>query len=595
MLLRSLLALILLLTILKFRFKIPKNYFTSKITLIVLGILLTIFLATLFSPQGLNSIWGTYDRGLGLIQWLTFGTYFFLLLLYLNKKHIILGLKLLIFGTTLIAAYGILQNYSIDPIFAHFNTDFLEGRIFSTLGNPDFLAQLLAPVIALTLFFAWAKKKILHKIIYILPAIIMFIALLQTGSRASFLALILGILFFIFLRIKRKKHILIITGSLILLILVGIQLGLPTLDRFQLNSENFRSAESRLIIWDVAANTILDHPILGLGPDNFGIRFPEYMKPEFYYLEDNLHISADRAHNETLEMGLIGGFPLMLLYLALIALVLQHLIKNPKKKLSTALSLGLLIIFLQNQLTFSQVTHFVLTFYLLAGLIITTTPPKSFQWRPTKLFRYLGTPILIIFLLFIFAETVIHRVYAEGWYTYALATEDTKTGLQNAIAFAPLETEFRYDLLMWFPEERNEQLHALRQIEGESIDVLAWSANYMLSVDTEEAYTLFEEVIALNPLYPHTTRAYADGLYIDGKYATAAQYYETYLTLVPAFWTWCPDLESYSEYEQKKYRIFYKNVPDFNNSLIHLHDAYTQLGEAEKAAELYEYLECLNG
>jgi O-antigen ligase len=594
LLLQFLLLTTALLTLIKFflekKLAFPEKFFTHPIAKIILLMLGIIFLATIFSPQRLNAIWGTYERGLGLIAWLTFGTYFFLLLLHLDKKWIERGLKLSVLGTTLIALYGISQKFGLDPIFANFNTDYLEGRIFSTLGNPDFLAQLLAPIIALTVFFAWTKKKPL----YVIPTIIMFIALLQTGSRASFLALIFGLAFFVFLLIKKKKQLLMISAALLFVFVLGIKLGLPTLDRFELNSENFRSVESRLVIWGVATQAILNHPILGLGPDNFEIHFPEYMQPDFYYLEDNLHISADRAHNETLEMGLIGGLPLMLLYLALIAWVLHHSIKNPNKKsLSSGISLGLLIIFAQNQLTFSQTAHFTLTFFLLAGLIITTANPQTATWRPTKPFLYFGTTAILLFLLFTFDEVINDRLSAEAWYTYALMTDDTKTGVQSAIYHDPFNTKFRYDLLMWFPETRAEQIEALRVIEGDTIEVIAWKANYMLNVDTEEAYALFEEAIALNPLYPHTTRAYADGLYLNEDFELTAKYYEDYLNLAPEFWTWCPDLESHSEYEQKKYRIFYKNVPDFNNSLIHLYNAYLNLEEDEKAETLNEYLECL--
>ena len=575
-----------LLTILKFllekKLPIPEKFFTSPLAKIVLLILSVIFLATVFSQQQLNSIWGTYDRGLGLITWLSLGAYFFLLLLHLKKKHIAHALKLLILGTTLIALYGIFQNLGWDPIFTGFDTDYLEGRIFSTLGNPDFLAQLLAPVIALALFLARKKPA------YAIPAIIMFIALLQTGSRASLLALIFGLLFFAFLLIKKKSRFVLISTALLFLFFLGIKLGLPTLNRFELNDENFRSAESRLIIWNVATQAILDHPIFGLGPDNFEIHFPEYMQPDFYYHEDNLHITADRAHNETLEMGLIGGLPLMLLYLILIAYITRHLVKN-KSHPSAKISLALLIIFAQNQLSFSQITHFTLTFFLLASLIITSTDPKTITWKPNKI----AAVFLFLLLFFTFDQVITDRLKAEAWYTYALSTDNTKTGVQNAITHAPLDAKLRYDLLMWFPETRAQQIEALEIIEGKTIEIMAWKANYMLSIDTEEAYRLFEEVIALNPLYPHTSRAYADGLYTNEDYEPAAKYYEDYLTLVPEFWTWCPDLESHSEYEQKKYRIFYKNVPDFNNSLIHLHTAYTNLGETEKAESLNEYLTCL--
>lgn len=571
--------------------KINTAFFKSPLALIVWGMMFVIFLATIFSEQMLNSIWGTYERGLGLIAWLTFGTYFAATLLFLDKKWIKRGSIWLIYGVSFIAIYGICQKFGWDPLFAGFDVDFLEGRIFSTMGNPDFLAQLLAPFIFLSAFIAWAEKKWA----YTVPAGIMFLALLFTESRASLLALLFGFAFAVFLLVKNKKRLIAITVSALIVFVIAVQIGVPTLERFQINAENFRSAESRLVIWDLAARIIADHPILGVGPDNFEIHFPAYMTPEIYYLEDNLHISADRAHNELLDMGLIGGLPLMFLYLALILYVFKAaFLEKNKKALPVGLAIATLIIFAQNQLTFSQVTHFVVMFFFVAGLIIYQSEKDVFGWKPNKMLRFSVAVVLIVFTVFCFDQLFTDRMRAEAWYAYAITTEDTKNGLAYAIEHDPTNTKYRYEMLMWFPEEREYELSVLREIEGDTIEVMAWEANYLLNVDTEAAYQAFEDVIAVNPLYPHTTRAYADGLYVNEDFGKAAEYYEQYLEIVPDFWSWCPSLEDYSEYEQKKYRIFYKNVPDFNNSLIHLYNSYINLGEEEKAAELKVYIDCFS-
>jgi O-antigen ligase len=591
-LLNTLLILILVLCIFTIffrkRLKINTERFTSKGSLIVLGMFGVVFLATIFSPQHLNSIWGSYERGIGLMTWLAFTVYFYLLLTFFDKSLTKTALKILVWVGGFIGAYGIAQHFGFDPIFKGFNLDFLEGRIFSLLGNPDFLAQFLVPLICIGIFFGW-KEKI--RTLFI-PSVIMTWALLYTESRASFLALIFMLAVMIFLSIKNKKRILLIGASLFVIFVTLVAFKLPLFDRFNLTKENFRSVESRLNIWNVAVQMIADHPILGVGPDNFSIYFPEYMTPEFYTLEDDLHISADRAHNEILEMGTIGGVPLLLLYLSLIFWTVWTGIYKSKTNIAKGISFTILAIIVQNQLTFSELTHFVLLFFLIAMLVIETSKENMVEWKPSNIFRWLLPPLAVIFLIFVFRGTVFDRVLAEAWYTYALATDDTKTGLKNAIIFDPTNTEFRYNLLMWFPEERTNQLSALREIEGDTIEVMAWTANDLLSRDAQAAYKIFEEVIALNPLYPHTQRAYADGLYINGDYALAAEHYELFLSASPEFWKWCQTLDQKSQYEQKKYRIFYKNVPDFNNSLAHLYDSYMKSNQEEKAHELDPYLSC---
>jgi O-antigen ligase len=569
--------------------KFVKERFSTTGAKLVFAMLFVIFLATVLSPQRLNSVWGTYERGLGLVQWLSLGSFFGLLLLFLNEKWLKRGLFLLLSSGSVVSLYGLLQALGWDPIFSNYNTDYLEGRIFSTMGNPDFLAQFLAPLILIATLWFWKSRNLL----LLVPLGLMVPALVLTESRASFLALIISLGLFAVLLVKQKKKLILPFMVLIGMFFLGTSLEVPLFDRFQITPENYRSMESRLLIWDVAVQAIVEQPILGLGPDNFGVRFHEYMEPRFYYVEDHLHISADRAHNELLEMGLIGGLPLMALYLALGLWVLKFLRKNPKEHvLEITLALSITLMFLQNQLSFPQMTHYAMFFFFLAGLVIKVSGSTVTVWKPTRLFYRFGIPLCALFLLCTTYVTWVKPVYAEAWYTYALMTDDKKNGLENAIIFSPWTTRFRYDLLMWFPETRGEQLSALEIIEGSSINVLAWTANYTLNFDPELSFELFETVIALNPQYPHTQRAYADALYLKERYEESAVQYEIFLDLVPDFWSWCPELETYSEYEQKKYRIFYKNVPDFNNSLIHLQHAYAELGQAEKVEELERYLSC---
>lgn len=335
---------------------------------------------------------------------------------------------------------------------------------------------------------------------------------------------------------------------------------------------------------------IADHPFLGIGPDNYSIYFPEYMTGDFYALEEDLHISADRSHNELLDMGTIGGIPLLFIYLSL---WLTIFISGFKKKTAQIYTFPLLTIFLQNQFTFSLLTHYILFLFLLAGLIIEKYREHRLSYSFSPNFKWLGLPLMFIFVLFLFKEMIVDRVYAETWYVYALSSDDTKAGLKNAIALDPLNTEFRYNLLMWFPEERNGQLEALRKIEGHSIEVLAWTGNELAGDNPKKAYGIFEEAIALNPFYFHTRRAYADALYLNGEYKQAALQYEAALENAPEFWKWCPNLSTHSEYEQKKYRIFYKNVPDFNTTLAHLYDSYSKLNDVSKLETLEYYLKCL--
>lgn len=577
-----------------FRHKQLKLYverFRSPLAILIFLMLGWIFIATVVSPQRLHSIFGNYERAFGLVQWLTLGGVFTLFLHYLTPKHFKKGLQILLWVGALIGLYAIVQRLGWDPLFSTYNTDFLEGRVFATAGNPDFLAQFLSPLVFLALFFFWKDRSWRHLTL----ALPMFLGMVFTETRGAFLALAFGLAVFAFLIIKKRKQVLAGLAALSLLFLLGVQFQLPLFERFQLNATNFRSLESRFLTWESADWIIWEHPFFGLGPDNLELHFPEYLNHEIYEHEDDLNLYMDRAHNEFLEMGLIGGVPLMALYLALIGLLLHGLTQEKKKSLQFGLTMALLIHFLQNQLSFALVTHMVLMLYLLAGLIIMSTPQKTLTWKPTTLFRYAGIPLTAVFVLCAIQYSMIRPLQAELWYTEALANpQNSYTALHHAIGFAPTQSKFHYALLMSYPETANQEIPLLKLIEGDTMNILTWEATALSTTnEPERAYTLFEELIARNPGYPHTRRSYADALYRNGDYADAASHYYAYLAHVPDFWTWCGDLDSHSAYEQKKYRIFYKNVPDFNNALYHLQESLTLSGQSDP--ELDEQIVCLEG
>jgi O-antigen ligase len=84
-------------------------------------------------------------------------------------------------------------------------------------------------------------------------------------------------------------------------------------------TERADRAPSRIEFWYAATNMLRDHPLLGVGPDNFRYRFGDYSG----VTADNLGI---HAHNQYLEAlanaGVLGGFTLCWLLLRLMRVAL---------------------------------------------------------------------------------------------------------------------------------------------------------------------------------------------------------------------------------------------------------------------------------
>jgi O-antigen ligase len=567
------------------RIELHLERFKHPLVLLLAAFLLWMSVATFASPSFLHGLWGSHERGMGLIPFFFFAGYFSLLLLVLKKEYLEQGMKIAFVSGGLIGLYALLQKLGVDPLFGNHNLDFLEGRSFATLGNPDFMAQFLAPLWVASLIFLSKKRKAW----VLVMSILMLAGMIVSESRASFLAAFSAISLYVLLKQGVKKRVVFGAVFVVLLVLLGIVLELPLFERLSINTVNLRSLFSRFMLWDMAGRAIFDHALLGLGPDSFSIHFAEYLKPAFYTLEENLHITGDRAHNETLDIALVGGIPLMLLYLASYACIFKQLWKDSKVALY---SFPILVIFLQNQLSFPQFSHLVLLMFLMAAVVISQASSVKTQISFTRPFRFAAPVFSVLLTVFLILESVLYPLSAEAWFAYARSTSDANEALHTAIHFAPLNTHYRYAMVMWFPEERESQLNQLQAIEGDNINLLAWMANDQVGKDPETAYALFEELLDLNPQYPHTVRAYADGLYVNGEFEGAAEYYERYFDLVPEFWTWCLDLEERSAHEQKQYRVFYKNVPDFNNSIWQLWKSYDALGDAAALDSWREQKEC---
>ncbi|MDD5164815.1 MAG: hypothetical protein PHN27_04355 [Patescibacteria group bacterium] len=139
--------------------EIYKKYW-QKIKFILPAIIFIIILglATIFSRSPYHSFWGYYQRKMGYISWLHFFAFFSILFFNLkNKKQIDRIFYVIIGALTAVVIYGFLQILGFDPFYWS-ESPFFSYRIFSTLGQPNFLASWLLLVMPI-IFWALLKAK----------------------------------------------------------------------------------------------------------------------------------------------------------------------------------------------------------------------------------------------------------------------------------------------------------------------------------------------------------------------------------------------------------------------------------------------------
>ena len=198
--------------------------------------------------------------------------------------------------------------------------DFFEGRAYSFIGSPVWLAGTLAMAIPLCIgrgHGAWA----------IVP---MVAAIILTQSRSGLLAGAVGALSYYFMRgyVSLKGF----------LILCGIALAM-TITMFSGLRGTGLSDKGRWHMGRLAIKSALDHP-LGVGPERFGWVLKTYRdKP----MEDDLgdKWTNGHSHNHVLEALVTGGPIFLLVHLALMGAIGLFLLRarNPNV-FGAAMALG---------------------------------------------------------------------------------------------------------------------------------------------------------------------------------------------------------------------------------------------------------------
>lgn len=271
------------------------------------ALILTYTMRTSFTPE--------LDRWILVSAWLLGGT-----------TVALIGLDQYIAGSNLITAEGVY-------------------RIRALYGSPNNLALYLERTVAVTLAFTLFLPSTRWRLFWAVNALIQIVALQYTfskgaimlGMSATFVALALGG-FFLLKRANRSLRPLwglLVVGIVILIILA------PSLDteRFQsLSDLSQDTSYLRIQIWHSSWQMARDHPLLGVGPDNFLYAFRSgYILPGAWQ-EPNLN----HPHNFVLDLWTRLGVPGLTLGILFFLLGISQLIRNVWQGVSPVLSLGLL-------------------------------------------------------------------------------------------------------------------------------------------------------------------------------------------------------------------------------------------------------------
>ncbi|RMH08938.1 MAG: hypothetical protein D6704_02190 [Nitrospirae bacterium] len=197
--------------------------------------------------------------------------------------------------------------------YSGFNRVYFSG--FAGMDNNSVAIAMVAGV-GLAFFLGVSATKWWQRLVAWLAAILMAHTIMFSFSRGGMLALILSVLVsFILLPPKKPKHVL----AFAICVLIGIRLAGPqVVDRFMTTfvdpAERDASAQSRLELWRDLWDSILTHPLLGVGPNHWPLVAPQYGWP-----------LGKEGHSLWLQTGAELGLPGLLLLLLFYGLCIVRL------------------------------------------------------------------------------------------------------------------------------------------------------------------------------------------------------------------------------------------------------------------------------
>jgi len=566
-----------------------KNIFKSAIFFLLLLQICVYAITNVFSNTPIVTLYGTYTRGFGFIIELFLFVFLIYCSLVLSEKNISRLLKVAFISGFIIAIYAVFQKMGFNPLFKNYDINIFAGRAFSFSGNPSYLGQIMLLDIVIGGFLVASEINRKKKIMYILGTLVLLSTLLLSGTRTALAGLAVALIllaikyFRPIINVIKKHKLVIIVG----LVAIGIAFASLPQERYSLSNIALRSLNSRFEIWKGTVDLIKEKPLLGYGEETFYIHFPEIITKKFLTLEEDINVSADRIHNETLEIFFSHGIFAVIIYLLLLILVIKIFFRS-KNKMAIVLALLIIANAVQNQFAFPDISISILIAFCFGGLValeVKDSNEKIIEFKKWK--RYLMAVVAVCLVLYIgfiaiYKPYMSQLAYSASQKNYAVDYTVTVNKHKEALACTPYYSELWYDLMFIDPSSMERSLFMLEQIEGNSGNVLAWKGNFYADKDQQKASEFYAEALKKNPYHPNWIRAFADMLYEQGDYENALYLYNQYLEAIPDFWKWADNLETHTPKERASYETFLKHTPYFWGIIEKIDHIISVLGESTK-------------
>jgi len=308
---------------------------------IAMGALVLAFAAaSVFALDPTTAVFGIWRRYLGLDQMLDNALLYVAAVVLLPTLRDLERLAVLTLATAgVVVTYIYVQKLGLDPV------KYKEGPAIAppgTFGQPDVSGAYVAMAGATALGLAiWVRRRTTRAAL-VAFSVACLVASLFTNIRGGLIGLGFGwlaIVGLVWLRPDaRRRETLAILGGAAVVAVAGAMLspiGARFLDLADLLTD--RSAQSRLEAWGTALRVLAKRPLLGLGPDNFGIAYPAFREERSAFLSGGE--LQNSTHNWLLHIATSSGVIGAACFVALLAIAVVLAVRLARRGEPGALAL----------------------------------------------------------------------------------------------------------------------------------------------------------------------------------------------------------------------------------------------------------------
>ena len=383
----------------------------------ILLFILVQILSTIFSIDPHTSLWGYYSRFHGGLA----STISYILLFYIfiysspkdgksKKTYVLSYLNTIFLSTGLISTYAVLEHFGIDKTLW---VQDVQSRVFSTLGQPNWLSAYLVAILPLPILLFLKNKKPAH----LLLSLLIITSIIFTKSQSGIATLLIVLVLITIYKVKSKGKLLLSLAILLATFLILKPQSLNSLNQINpfhsttkelvlkdLDARGNGGSDSmtiRRVVWQGALTLGKKHPILGTGPETFAYSY-YWERPAEHNLLSEWDFLYNKAHNEYLNFFANTGLLGIGSYLLLIIWITKWWLKGPTSNISAALFIGWLSILFTNFFGFSVVAV-ALLFFLLPALnfVLTDDKPKTKDFKLPIIPSVLNITTIILAIYFL--------------------------------------------------------------------------------------------------------------------------------------------------------------------------------------------------